>query len=371
MCKIRVATLSDSESSRDQWNLLVRSMDRPSIFCTWEWIQTWWEHFGEDYTPFVFFVYEDENLTGILPLGLRYMLPEDSLVPVRVLSFCGTYELFPDHTDLIYAGVHAKPCLNAILGFLSCNFKDWDVLHFSHVAEDSQLMKFFSHNGSRLHADLRQVSIAPYIALKSKYDNDFEKYMRSLSRNKRHDLRRRRKVLHTRYGINYMHSGPNQIDIGIRRLFELHAMRASRKKIKSSFRGEKLVQFHKRISEIFTGDGSLFLRFLATGETVVAALYGFLFAGRLFAYQSGLDPEWESKGVGSVLMLEVIDEAAERGLTEIDFLRGSEAYKGAWTSEARTLYDILVYNTSARSALFRLTNRVRSAGKGLICRFTS
>jgi CelD/BcsL family acetyltransferase involved in cellulose biosynthesis len=371
MYKITVASVSDLESSRDQWNLLVRSMDRPSIFCTWEWIYTWWKHFGAPYSLRILFVYDGGELIGILPLGLRYMLPEDSLVPVRVLSFCGTYELFPDHTDLIHAGVYAKPCLKAILGFLSCNFKDWDVLHFSHVAEDRQLIKFFSHKEFGLHSDLRQVSIAPYIALKSSHDNNFEKYMQSLSRNKRHDLRRRRKALHTKYGINYRHSGPNQSGMGIRRLFELHAMRASSKKMKSSFQGEKLLQFHERISGIFAEDGALFLRFLATGETVVAALYGFLFAGRLFAYQSGLDPEWESKGVGSVLMLEAIEEAAERGLTEIDFLRGSEAYKGAWTSEARTLYDIWVYNTTARSTLFRLTNRVRSAGKGLICRLAS
>lgn len=369
MYEIRVASLSDFEGSHDQWSVLVRSMTRPSIFCTWEWIHTWWRHFGTDYSLRILFLYEDGNLSGILPLGLRYMRPEDCVVPVRVLSFCGTYELFPDHTDFIHDGPHAARLLSSMVDFLSIHFSDWDVLHFSHVDEDSHLMKFFSQNGSKLQSDLRQVSIAPYISLGYRYDGDFDKYLQSLSRNKRHDLRRRRKDLHTNQGIKYVHSGWNQDGMGINRLFELHRMRANSKKMRSSFQGEKLLRFHQRLSGIFSQDESLFLRFLSTGETTVAALYGFLFEGRLFAYQSGLDPAWERKGVGSVLMLEAIHEAAELGLTEFDFLRGGEAYKSTWTSEVRTLYDIWVYNNTNRSTLFRLYSQIRSVGTSMIRRF--
>jgi hypothetical protein len=366
MYRVKVATLEEFSNCKEQWNSLVKSMKRPSVFCTWEWVHTWWEHFGGKYKAFIFFVYDNDYLIGILPLGLRRMVPEDGLVPVRVLSFFGTYEVYPDNTDFIYPGDDAGVCLKAVLEFLSTTFRNWDVLHFSHVAEDNHLLQFFSSIRSCLQSQVRAVSTAPYIPLESKFENDFEKYLQSLSRNKRHDLRRRRRGLHAKSGINYVHSIPGQSGVGIEQLFKLHSNRARKKRIKSSFQGEKLLRFHSKISETFEKEGFLFLRFLNTGSTAVAALYCFLFEGRLFAYQSGLDPNWESKGVGSVLMLEAISEAAECGLNEFDFLRGGETYKEVWTSEARTLYDVWVYNTTARSTLFRLSCRARSVIKKII-----
>jgi hypothetical protein len=371
MCRVKVATLEEFSSCKEQWNSLVRSMKRPSVFCTWEWVHTWWEHFGGKYEAFILLVYDNDHLIGILPLGLRRMIPEDGLVPVRVLSIFGTYELCPDDTDFIYSGIDAGGCLRAVLEFLSTKFKEWDVLHFSHVAEDNHLLQFFSSNRSCLQRKVCAVSTAPYIPLESKFGNDFEKYLQSLSSNKRHDLRRRRRGLHAKSGINYVHSIPGQSGVGIKQLFDLHSLRANMKGIKSSFQGERLLRFHRKISQVFEQNGSLFLRFLDAGGTAVAALYCFHFEGRLFAYQSGLDPDWESKGVGSTLLFDVISEAADRGVTEFDFLRGGESYKDTWTSETRTLYDVWVYNSTVRSTLFRLTSRARSTGKKLIHRLIS
>lgn len=371
MFEVYIATVTDLKNFKIRWNNLVHSMEKPSIFCTWEWIHTWWEHFGHRYKEFILKIYDNDKLVGILPLGLRHMFPEDSLVPVRVLSFCGTHELHSDYTDLIYAGADPRGCLSAILGFLATNFRDWDVLHFSHVSDDSHLMRFFTSNGCRFQSETRPVSTAPYIPLRSKFENNFEKYLQSMSGKRRHELRRQRRVLHDKYGISYIHSNARQHGMGIRRLFELHAMRASSKRITSTFQGEKLLRFHERISEIFEREGTLCLRYLSDGDSAIAGLYCFLFAGRLLAYQSGFDPTWELKRVGAILFFDVIHEAADRGIIEFDFLRGGESYKGTWTNEARTLYDIWVYNNTARSGLFRLACRARNIAKTLILRLLS
>lgn len=370
MLEISIANVDEFKNLETPWNALVHSMERPSVFCSWEWVHTWWKHFGQYYKEIIFLIYDNGELVGILPLGLRYMFPEDSLVPVRVLSFYGTYELHSDYTDLIYARKDAGDCLSIILAFLTTHFKDWDVLHFSHVSEDSHLMKFFRSSTS-VPSEIQPVSMAPYISLKSKFDNNSEKYLQSLSRNKRHDIRRRRNALYNSAGCSYTESSPHQNGKGMKRLFELHALRASRKQIESSFHGNKLFRFHEEISEAFEKRGFLFLRCIEVNGIAVASLYGFLFSGRLFAYQSGHDPDWETKGVGSVLLFDAICEALDRGLVEFDFLRGGEAYKGTWTNEAKTLNDIWVYNTTPRSRLFRVARRARNTAKTLILKLIS
>jgi hypothetical protein len=364
--KIKVATFNEFKNCRVIWNNLVQSMERPSIFCTWEWIYTWWEIFGRNYKNIIFFIYDDECLIGILPLGIRKMFLEDSIVPVRVLSFLGTYELYPDYMDFIYNGCDSKTYLNSIFDYLVKNFNDWDVIHFSHVSEESHLMRFFSSKTSQMRNDINYVSTAPFISLKSRFEGNFEKYLQSLSRNKRHDLKRRRKILYDRFDINYVHSGATQSGMGIKRLFDLHEMRAKKKRKKSSFQGDKLLSFHEKIADIFEKDGHLFLRYLKANGCAVAALYCFFFAGQLFAYQSGIDPDWENRGVGSALLFEAINEAADGGVSEFDFLRGGEAYKDTWTNETRKLYEIWIYNNTLRSVMFRWTNQIRSKTKRII-----
>ena len=58
MYTVKIATLKQFQESKEIWNRLASEMVFPSIFCTWEWVYTWWEHFGESYEPVIFFVCE-------------------------------------------------------------------------------------------------------------------------------------------------------------------------------------------------------------------------------------------------------------------------------------------------------------------------
>ena len=63
--------------------------------------------------------------------------------------------------------------------------------------------------------------------------------------------------------------------------------------------------------------------------------YGIDDGTRSLYYQSGFLPAWGSKSAGLVLFARFVEDAFERGLTEIDLLRGAEAYKTEWASHAR------------------------------------
>ncbi len=107
---------------------------------------------------------------------------------------------------------------------------------------------------------------------------------------------------------------------------------------------------------------------LVADQTVLAILVAFEVAGRLSLYQSArlTDPRWRE--ASTVLLAAVIKDACERGLTEVDFLRGGEAYKRNFASNRREVARV----TGATGSLGRIamvthevTRKAKAAAAGL------
>ena len=139
MLRVERADARRFHDSRAEWNRLVDSMARPTTFSTWEWIHTWWKHFGKPYGLLLLFIHREDALVGILPLASRVMRTEDGVLPARILSYCGSVESYSDHLDIICAEKDAGECLDAVITFLRDDYRCWDVVHLSHVAEDAQV----------------------------------------------------------------------------------------------------------------------------------------------------------------------------------------------------------------------------------------
>jgi CelD/BcsL family acetyltransferase involved in cellulose biosynthesis len=80
---------------------------------------------------------------------------------------------------------------------------------------------------------------------------------------------------------------------------------------------------------------------MASQDTVVATIMGFEVAGRLSLYQSARvdDPRWRE--APAALFTAIILDACDRGLTEVDFLRGEEPYKAKFASRRRDLVRLI------------------------------
>lgn len=361
MLRIHAADMDLFNSSKDAWNDLVLSMNRPSIFCTWEWIDAWLRILGRAYQPLLLYAYCGDTLVGILPFALKTMRIEDGVVPGRAITFCGSRELYPDHMDVIASAEHAAECVHTAMRYLSTDFKSWDVMHLSYMSDDAAMLAYIRSKFS--DPDIRHVSQAPYIPIRDAYDGSYEKYMMSLSRNKRHDLRRRSKKLNAEDGVLYEADDPKKNADCIKTLFLLHKLRAGSKRIETTFSGKPLQSFHEKIADVFHDKGWLTLRMMRQKEKALGSLYCFSFAGKVFAYQAGIDPAWEPKGVGSAILLNIVEEAFQRGCTEFDFLRGGEEYKGSWTEYARPQYTVNIYNRSLLGQIIKKTGQMRALAK--------
>ncbi len=362
MLTIRLADSDHFQDSRNEWTRLVLSMRMPSIFCTWEWIDSWRRSFGAAYKLLFLYIYEKNELIGILPFALKLMKIEDGVVPGRAITFCGSNELHPDHMDIIAAEVKAGLCAKAALDYLFSDLRSWDVMHLSHLSENSVLLDYIRANSDAYSTGIQQVSIAPFIPT-NQFAFEFEKYLMSLSRNKRHDLRRRNKKLTIEEGIRYETDDPFANPDCISTLFALHKRRADSKMIETTFQGKQLQEFHEDIARSFHQNGWLAMRVLKKENRTVASLYCFTFAGKVFAYQCGIEPAWEPKGVGSVVIFNLLEESFRTRLMEFDFLRGGEDYKGTWTNHSRNQYTVNIFNSSMAGRIMHDTAKMRSVAK--------
>jgi CelD/BcsL family acetyltransferase involved in cellulose biosynthesis len=222
------------------------------------------------------------------------------------------------------------------------------------------MLSYINGGQLRYEADVKQRSKAPFLTLAGTFDD----YMKSFDSKKRYNLKSRQKKLYEQVGAGYERSAPAEAAGHLKALFHLHALRAKRKNIVSTFQGEELSGFHDALIHRLGADDRAWLRLIKNGSEPIAVLYGFSFCGRLFYYQIGIDPEWERFGPGAVLILETIKEAYESGHKEFDFLRGDEEYKSSWTNESRDLFALNIYNKT----LMANVSKTVSQSKDLIKR---
>jgi len=367
MYEARIATLEEFRRSRDAWDELALSMRYPTIFCSWEWIYTWWEHFGARFTPVIVLVHDGAALKGILPLFAYKSLLEGGWQSGRILLYGGSTEVYPDHLDVICAEADAEACMASISGFLSTSYRDWDVIRLSLIAEEGVLASWMRDGKLPFRTHSRQVTVAPYIPL----TESFERYIGQLDKKTRYNIRSRRKKLFEQHGVRYVVCGPGEEKQGLNALFELHELRARKKGITSTFEGGKIMAFHESLIGRVRDKGWISLSLLKNATDTIAASYNFMFGNRAFSYQKGNHPAWGQFGPGSVILHECISDAFTRGFVEYNLLQGNEAYKQDWTSHARPLLTAHVFNSTAAGRLSlaglrakeRLKRMIRGAGK--------
>ena len=356
MYTVKVASLAEFENHKEQWNALVHSMRYPSIFASWEWIRTWWQHFARDTELVNLFIYthSSNELVGILPLFLQHTHLNKDWHSGRVLQYAGSSHLYPDHLDIICAEQNAQACLQAVFDFLfdTAQQQPWDILYLPYLADNSCLLNWLTNTTNLpIKFNIQQTSAAPYIVMT---DTTFEQYMERFNSKQRYNIRSRQKKLNSQHNVQYLSCKPDDLHKGLDILFALHAHRADQKDIESSFRSESIIDFHHDLLAQMAATTWPQIKLLKNECTPFAALYGFTFARRFFFYQIAHDPEWTRLGPGKVILYNAIKQAFTDGYQEYNFLQGEESYKYQWTEQERKIYAVTLYNDTLRGKASRV-----------------
>jgi CelD/BcsL family acetyltransferase involved in cellulose biosynthesis len=356
-----VSTEAEFLELESDWNRLLMESSRPVPFLTWEWISTWWQHFGASSRLFVMVARDETSrVVGIAPLRL-VLRRTFGMVPVRSLEFLGYRGsvVCTDHLDFLAEPAHRREICSRLFQEVIQRSNEWDTLVLADVAEDSPIPALFPglKNGAGDSPRSGPQEQCPYVNLPAQW----EFLLNSIKAKYRNNIKRRRERLQESFQVTFDSRCTEDRAIPHMEIMErLHGLSRNRKGETGNFCIEPYREFHRAVAKRMAQSGLLYLARLDCDGSPVAALYGFYLGGRLFGYQTGFDAAWETKGVGAVLQARIFEDAIERlHATEYDFLRGTEPYKYTWTNQERRTSTIRYWSNTSVARIAKAEHGVR------------
>jgi CelD/BcsL family acetyltransferase involved in cellulose biosynthesis len=327
-----VGELARLARMRSEWGTLLDESNA-GPFNAWEWLYPWCRRIAPDRKPFVLQARDRSGaLVGLMPLGFecQWVLGR----PVRRLAFLGETHVGSDYLDVVARRGLEEEVARVFAGALWELRDQWDVLDLTDLREDSPTVQVLRETFVRSRADLRMSTryVCPYEPLPR--GESFDAFLRRTSR--RDNFLRRRKWLEKQEGYRIEKTeAPGALAGPLTDFFRLHAARWEEDGGSQGIRGRGVESCHRDATQLLAERGRLRLYTMKVGGRAVASVYGILHRDTFIYFQSGHDPAWRNRSVGLVLVGETFRDAIESGLTQYDFLRGTESYKSDWTTQQR------------------------------------
>jgi CelD/BcsL family acetyltransferase involved in cellulose biosynthesis len=309
--------IADLASARPLWERLAAASG--NVFATWEWADTWWEHFGGagELSLHACRRAGEAEPFAILPLH------RTRLGPLPLLRFLG--HGVGDVLGPVCAPADAAAAGAALLAALRAGALPAKLL----VAERMPSGPGADALGGPTLAGERNPSL-------DVEGRTWDEYLRTTSKNMREKVRRSTKKAERDHELTYeLCESPERVEPMMRALFDLHARRWGERA--GAFGSAANVGFHLDFAARAQRHGWLRLWEMRIDGEPAAAWYGFRFGGVEAYYQSGRDPRWDRFSVGFLMLVRSIRAAFDDGLDSYGFLRGDESYKDRFATTVRTI----------------------------------
>lgn len=359
---IEIVGIDKLESLREQLDRLSDKADTGNPFLTYEWLITWWRHFGGQDQPLVLIIREGEDILAAAPLMIKKAAFFG--LPVTKVQFIGAGEA--NYLDFVL-GQLSEDILADVLDYIRKSYK-WQIVDLCDISESSFSLEMLKKGMTdKAGCAVLESEVCPYIAI----DTDWESfYQRKLKRKARYNIQRQIKQLQSQGKLEFRRIRQSEDwDFFIREAIKLYRKDWSRKYNLSSFLREESAAFYVDIAREFSRRGWFDFSALFFNEKMIAFSYGITYGKRFVDYVIGYDPEFSAFSPGSCLLRFQIEEMFKQNLKEFDFSKGREPYKSRWQTAERNNYRVLISNKDFYSrliwALHIIYHRVRYRCKGI------
>ncbi len=304
---------------RPEWNLLLARSAFNSIFLTWEWQAAWWDCLGTGELTIVAFRAASGDLVGIAPL---FCAQTEAGAQLQLVGCADV----ADYLDIIIATGFEVEVYTSFLRFLiGPEAPAWHSVQLCNLHESSFSYRMLPELAAAvgLAATVREVEVAPYLALPPTFDA----YLESLDKKQRHELRRKLGKIERETSSWRCFTVREQEGLvgWVQRFIDLHRLASAGK---NEFMTGQMSAFFQRLASDMAAAGWLQLAFIEIEGQLAATLFNFDYDGRIWVYNSGFDPQaFPALSPGIVLNAWLIEQAIQSGHHVYDFLRGDEVYK--------------------------------------------
>lgn len=321
--EFQIKTITDIEAFKElhpAWDFLIENCPEKNVFLTWEWFYAWLKSYGKNTNIRIITTWEGEELVGLAPfMLLRQRKYGIAFRVLRTLSApqCDVGGFLIKDSD---PGIVA-----AIIDYLAAHKDEWDTIEFNQ----------FYENGYETKAAIKHITTKGFVSHQTSnrqyyipYENSWEDYHSSLSKNFRKNLRRCQRDMDElgNYTVRRF-SGKNVTWDVIETIIEINR-HATYPMIAISEEDRAL---HKELLESMAEKGWFDVYLLTLNDKPIAYEYGFLYEGRMGDWRVGFDRRTDpTLSVGVFLTMAVMKTGFAEGQREINFLRGDEGYKNDW-----------------------------------------
>jgi CelD/BcsL family acetyltransferase involved in cellulose biosynthesis len=356
MLKIeKITTTEGLRALEPVWNPLLSRSAGNTIGLTWEWLSTWWEVFERDRDLCVLVVRDGPEVIGIAPL-LKRTIQYYGLFQYRRIEFLGSGEdeadeICTEYLDFIILRGREEEVLRCMFGYL-------------HGEEGFDEMLLTSISGTSANLPIVQALAAAEgtvatttsdgIAIFRELPASWEGFLSSLSRDFRKKLLRDLRTFENEGGELLEIESEESFTTHFPTLIELHQSRWRAQGEPGVFASERFRAFHTRVAARLLPKRWVKLFVMKVAGIPIAALYDFVYAGKLYYYQSGFRTEASKLASPGMLIRTLgIRSAIEHGLTECDFLKGQPgSYKFRWGGKTRPIVQLRIARVNSKETVF-------------------
>jgi CelD/BcsL family acetyltransferase involved in cellulose biosynthesis len=360
-------TLAELHELRSEWERLEESAGQAAtIYQTWAWVVTWYEHFGDDKTLEVLVLRDAEGrLVGIAPWSRSVQ----ALGRLRLVHSLGRGNDLTEYVDALLHPDHADAAVRAIFEHWDERRGEWELLSLPCLPGDGAL----GASARRLAGERDYWYVADqHTRVSIALPGSWEDYWAGLGRNMRKHLRKFANRL-KRSGLEpelRVVEDEAELDGAIETFLSLHRLRAESDlsyEHPLKFTTSAHCAFIRAVSRRLLERGRLWLCSLHIDGEPVAAQMCFSLGKRLYAYHSGYDPKWAWHAVMMSLFRRCLERAIAQGFEEFDLGLGNDQEKLRWGGQPRPVLNLRAASPRAASRaafLVGLQQRARRRAEG-------
>jgi CelD/BcsL family acetyltransferase involved in cellulose biosynthesis len=327
---IRVfSDLADPELG-STWRQLEDAGACPCLFASHTWVTAWALEFAHNSTPKVVVGYEGEGPVGLAPLFVTGRGTVE--LPVNFLSHRG---------EFLLSGDAAEAFAGEVLRHFRAQRRRL-VLRSVPTASPTYAAVVSASASAGYRAHTRPGRVSPYLDITTTWDG----YLASRPSKRTSRWAKQNRKFRELGDVSVESAGGvNDVD----RLVDLFVdveSRSWKERDGSTIRGRGLEGFYRDLGRALAEQGWLRSFWLVLDGQAVAFILGVVFHGTFVALKTAYDESYAKQSPGMVLFHDVIADAFERGLSQVDFLGEPSRWKREWATGEREHATVTLYPTT-------------------------
>jgi CelD/BcsL family acetyltransferase involved in cellulose biosynthesis len=328
---VRIAESDDPArlaALRGEWSELFAAAGDANPFLSWEWQYSWWRTFGQRRGVWLLEARDrGDRLVGLLALIARASLGAPRRWTLLTNGITGS-----DALDVLVRPGFGAVVREAMALAVAARIPRWDTLDLEDMPFGTATAAAFrgtlQPRGVRFAVEPRFV--CPGFALRG----TFAEHVARLRRRETYGRRRRWLERQPGYRIAVTTSAEEAPE-AVEDFLRLHHLRWDGEGGSAGIPRGLVEDFHREVVPLLAGRGWLRLYRMFVAGSSIASVYGLELGDRFYYYQSGMDPAWNQRSPGLVLIGATVEDAYSRKLADYDFLRGTEPHKLDWAADRR------------------------------------